>query len=208
MNCKFCNKECKNLNSLRNHERLCPHNSERVYVSHTTKEKGYTAWNKGLSKETDGRVAKNAESLMLAYKEGRAKIQDICLISKEERSRRAIAQGLGGYQEGAGRTNKFFIEDSFGKMTCLQGTYELECATVLNNLGIMWIRPKALKYDNRNYFADFYLPDYKIYLDPKNDYKARLDSDKIEKVRQQNNVVIVVLLKDDITVEKIKSLCS
>ena len=23
MECKFCNKECKNKNSLRNHERLC-----------------------------------------------------------------------------------------------------------------------------------------------------------------------------------------
>lgn len=29
MNCKFCNKECKNLNSLRNHERLCKSNPNR-----------------------------------------------------------------------------------------------------------------------------------------------------------------------------------
>lgn len=29
MNCKFCNKECKNQNSLRNHERLCKLNPNR-----------------------------------------------------------------------------------------------------------------------------------------------------------------------------------
>lgn len=29
MNCKFCNKECKNNNSLRNHERLCKLNPNR-----------------------------------------------------------------------------------------------------------------------------------------------------------------------------------
>ena len=29
MNCKFCNKECKNANSLRNHERLCKLNPNR-----------------------------------------------------------------------------------------------------------------------------------------------------------------------------------
>lgn len=29
MNCKFCNKICKNDNSLRNHERLCKNNSSR-----------------------------------------------------------------------------------------------------------------------------------------------------------------------------------
>ena len=60
MNCKFCGKECKNLNSLKNHERLCPKNPDRVYVSHTL---GKPAWNKGLTKETDSRVLKNSKSL-------------------------------------------------------------------------------------------------------------------------------------------------
>ena len=63
--CKFCNKECKNLNSLHNHERLCPHNPDRKYVSHT---KGKTPWNKGLTKETDKRVAENAKGVSSALK--------------------------------------------------------------------------------------------------------------------------------------------
>lgn len=32
LNCKFCNKECKNNNSLRNHERLCKLNPDRQTV--------------------------------------------------------------------------------------------------------------------------------------------------------------------------------
>ena len=34
MNCKFCDKECKNANSLRNHERLCKLNPERQLTTY------------------------------------------------------------------------------------------------------------------------------------------------------------------------------
>lgn len=51
--CTYCGKSCKNDNSHRNHERLCPHNPNRHYVSHTI---GATPWNKGLTKDTDIRV--------------------------------------------------------------------------------------------------------------------------------------------------------
>jgi len=62
--CKHCNKECKNLNSLRNHERLCKKNPNR----HESNFKFVTEpWNKGLTKE-DSRVAKNAEAVSNALK--------------------------------------------------------------------------------------------------------------------------------------------
>jgi hypothetical protein len=66
--CKFCSKECKNANSHRNHERLCPSNPERNYVSHTI---GHKAWNKGLTKETDIRIAKYSETYKNGLKSGR-----------------------------------------------------------------------------------------------------------------------------------------
>ena len=62
--CKFCGKLCKNLNSLHNHERLCPKNPDRNYVSHT---KGHKAWNKGLSKETDDRIANQSKTFRERY---------------------------------------------------------------------------------------------------------------------------------------------
>ena len=109
----------------------------------------------------------------------------------------------GGYRPNAGISKKFKVTDSFGKETTLQSTYELRCSEILNSMNIKWSRPKALKYDNRNYFADFYLPDFDIYLDPKNSYKAKLDKEKIDKVIEQNNVKVLILLEEHLTKEYI-----
>lgn len=65
MTCKFCDKACKSVNALRNHERLCPDNPDRNYVSHT---KGIDPWNKGLTKDTDDRVAELAKLTSAALK--------------------------------------------------------------------------------------------------------------------------------------------
>lgn len=72
--CQFCGKECKNRNSLCNHERLCKLNPNRQL---TTYEKygpisgfnngGRVAWNKGLTKETNSSVLKQSESIATYY---------------------------------------------------------------------------------------------------------------------------------------------
>lgn len=62
--CKFCGKLCKNLNSLHNHERLCPKNPDRNYVSHT---KGHKAWNKGLTKEINESIANQSKTFCERY---------------------------------------------------------------------------------------------------------------------------------------------
>lgn len=175
--CQYCSKECKNENSHRNHERLCPKNKNRVYVSHTLGRTGYVAWNKGLKSVPDTR---NPDYIGVH----------------------------GGYRANAGRSKKFKVMDSFGNEVCLQSTYELRCSEILDELKIDWIRPKALKYDDKRYFADFYLPDHAVYLDPKNNYKAKLDKEKIDKVIEQNKVKVVVLLENDLTLEFIQRLCS
>lgn len=195
--CKFCNKECKSNNSHRNHERLCPMNPERVYVSHTLGSSGHVAWNKGLTKETSASLAQASDTMKRLGHGG---------WSKKASSNGGKAGG--GYRENAGRSKKFRVVDSYGKETVLQSTYELRCSEILNELGIKWLRPKALKYDGRNYFADFYLPDCDVWLDPKNAFKARKDATKIAKVIEQNNVKLYVLLDEQLTLEYIKHLCS
>lgn len=67
MNCRHCSKECKNENSLRNHERLCKKNPDRQQSSWSTYNKRSGPWNKGLTKE-DPRVAKNAEGISKSLK--------------------------------------------------------------------------------------------------------------------------------------------
>ena len=113
---------------------------------------------------------------------------------------------IGGYRPNAGRSKKFKVIDSFGNEVVLQSSFELKCSEILNELKILWIRPKAIKYDGRNYFADFYLPELDIWLDPKNNFKAKQDKEKIEKVIEQNNIKLFVLLEHQITKEYIGSL--
>lgn len=61
--CNYCGKECKNLNSLKQHERLCKLNPNRVESPFVkfNKERDHT-WNKGLTKETDDRVKKQGQT--------------------------------------------------------------------------------------------------------------------------------------------------
>lgn len=92
-------------------------------------------------------------------------------------------------------------------------------AKELDENQIKWERPSYFiwKDDTGNehrYYPDFYLPEYNVYLDPKNDYlienkSARFgitDVEKIKKVSEQNNIKILILDKNNLNWENIKKL--
>ena len=157
-------------------------------------------------KNHEFRCPKNLDRTYVNPRKGAVGMQTHSAETKLKLSLIAKQRGLGGYRENAGSSKKFKVTDSYGKEVTLQSTYELICSKILNEMGIKWCRPKAMKYNNRNYFADFYLPEYDIYLDPKNSYKAKLDFDKIERVKEQNNVKVFILEQAQLTKEFIKSL--
>ena len=70
--CKFCGKECKNKNSLAQHERRCKENPNRIESPFVkfNKDRDHV-WNKGLTKNTDERVNKGANTLKNGYSTGR-----------------------------------------------------------------------------------------------------------------------------------------
>jgi hypothetical protein len=109
----------------------------------------------------------------------------------------------GGYRPNSGRSKKFRVFDSEGNTVVLQSTYEYALFEILCELNVRWVRPKALKYNNKNYFADFYLPDFNVWLDPKNNYKAKVDKEKIDLVIKQNKCKLFVVLEKDINKEYI-----
>lgn len=203
--CTFCNKESESKKSSASHQVRCSENPNKIARS-LPDNVGKPAWNTGLT-STDPRVAKRAKTWSDNYAAGL--IAPGGCIKPEwhasDAGKAAKSKG-GGYRENAGRSKKFKVFDSFGKETTLQSSYELECSEILNLLGIKWNRPKALKYDGRNYFADFYLPELDVWLDPKNDYKSKLDAEKIKKVIEQNNVKLFVLSKEQLTKEYIARL--
>lgn len=66
--CRYCNKECKSSNSLKQHECRCAANpSRKDYLTNGFNNKGREAWNLGLTKETSDSVLKQCKSLKDYY---------------------------------------------------------------------------------------------------------------------------------------------
>ena len=87
---------------------------------------------------------------------------------------------------------------------CLESSYELKLAQELDANDIKWIRPGRFYWNDvdgrkRHYTPDFFLPDFDVYLDPKNDYLIKIDTDKIERVCKDNGIRVLVLTKDQLT---------
>lgn len=207
--CKFCKKLCKNPNSLRNHERLCPENPDRNYVSHTI---GLKAWNRGLTKESDDRIRKYGKSFSAKYKgtELGKKILGRPHTEEYKQKMREIAfkRGIGGWH-----TSKSYEYNGVK----LGSEYELRVAKELDANGVSWTRPSYFLWEDddsvkHRYYPDFYLPEYGVYLDPKNDYlinnkTARFgitDTEKIQRVKEQNGIQILILDKDHLTWKSIR----
>ena len=180
----FCQKECKNENSLRNHERCCPKNLNRSYKNGMLGKKGNnqyakaaqlgniipSAWNKGLpgtflgKNHTDETKRKISQKLSINNKGGRSK-----------------------WYEVAGQK--------------VQGTWERNVALKFEELGIEWKKLKTnrdvLEYimDNkvRCYTPDFYLPAYDVFLEVKGHWWGR-DREKMDivlKTYPDKRIIIV-----------------
>ena len=98
-----------------------------------------------------------------------------------------------------------------GKIIRLQSTYEVIVAKDLDKNNIEWTRPKSIFWlDKENkkhrYYPDFYLPEYNVYLDPKNDWNIIKGKEKIERVIKQNNIKLLIINKDNLNWECIKNM--
>lgn len=211
LKCKYCGKECKNKNSLIQHEIRCLYNENRLEQK---------AWNKGLTKDIDPRVLKASDNLKKAYKENKRiksrKGKPGTFLGKKhsDETKEKLRQVAYNNQLG-GWNHKNQIDYNGIK---LGSSYELIVAKELDKNNIKWERPSFVWYvDNKGikhrYYPDFYLPDYNVYLDPKNSYLIKninknfgySDIDKITWVCNQNNITILIIDKDNLSWDKILS---
>ena len=170
-----------------------------------------SAWNKGKTKDTCDNVKKYANNLSKRFASG--ELEPTGCFSKDyygtEEHIKNSSKG-GGYRQNSGRSKGAYVKDSFGNKVYLQSSYEIACASILDELGIEWERPKFINYEldgkERKYYPDFYLTNQGVYLDPKNPFLAKQDAKKINAVQKQNNVVVHVLTEEKITKEFIASL--
>lgn len=96
-----------------------------------------------------------------------------------------------------------WYESRYAGRVWLESSYEYKVAKSLDENDINWIRPSYLPYGDKKYYADFYLIDFDVYLDPKNDYLISLDIPKINQVMKENSVKIVILDKTQLNWKEI-----
>lgn len=215
LTCPFCEKECKNHNSLCQHAVRCKLNPNRVVHSHSKGGNiyGKPSWSKGLTKDTDARIAKSCKTRAENIASGKTVIPPGKPLSTEHRqklSKLAIERGFGGV-----RQSKKILHNGVK----LGSTYELILAKSLDLNKVKWELPKRFFYidpngKTRTYTPDFYLPEYNLYLDPKNDFLIKnvnphlgfSDLQKIDLVQLQNNITVLVLNKNQLSWESIMEL--
>ena len=207
LHCKFCGKECPSRRSLTKHQQVClmnpQHDENRIKgFNNFNKE----SWNKGLTKEIDDRLKERGIKLSDRYSNGELigsfKGKHHTQESKDKIRQAAIKNNLGGHP---------YRKNIIYKGINLDSSLEYDLATILDKQGISWERCGKFNYIDENllqhtYTPDFYLPEYDIYLDPKNDFLINninpslgyKDCDKIKWVCEQNNIIVYILSKEDV----------
>lgn len=180
--CKHCKKEF-NKKSIANHSRWCDLNPKR------------SAYTKDLSK---ARAAKKNFNNQFTYG---------AVVSKETKEKQRLASTGKRHTE---ETKRLIKEKALAsphrrlkkgvveyKGILLDSSWELELAKRLDELEIKWVRPDPIPWVDeegitRNYFPDFYLEDYDLFLDPKNPHAIKVQRKKLDcLLTQYKNIVII-----------------
>jgi hypothetical protein len=194
--CKHCNNQFdisgKPKGWMANHSRWCDLNPKRSeYTNNMSKVRA------GIT--TQGRIAA-AEKIKALHKSGKYKhVNHKTFLGKQHsaESRKKISEGA--LKSKHRRLRKGIVEY---KGVLLDSSWELALAKRLDYLGIEWIRPAPIPWvcedgKTHNYFPDFYLPAYDLYLDPKNPHAYRVQKNKWLCLQAQYNNIIIILSLDE-----------
>lgn len=116
----------------------------------------------------------------------------------------AKEKNLGGYRPHPNK-GKYYKDIWF------DSNFEIITAKSLDENDIKWERPKVgfVWNDSGNkYYPDFYLPEFGVYLDPKNDFLIEKDKIKISESEKRNSIKVFVLDKHNLEWDKINALIS
>lgn len=195
--CK-CKKVFDDPQKFNGHKRWCEiHKGGKENIN---KSNG-ARWNKGLTKENNTSLMAASNNLKNRYALGEI-IHTFTEDGLKRLSNSAKKRGLGGYRP---HPNK----GVWYKDTWFDSKWEERLAISLDNNNIQWERPKIgfVWTDKGNkYYPDFYLPDFNIYLDPKNSYLQIKDATKINEAQKRNNIKVLMLSENQLTWEEVKKL--
>ena len=178
---------------MANHSRWCEKNPKRSeYATNTSKAISAMAGKKkesGITNQFTKAKAKGyAIESPLKGKENLAwKGRKHTVETKELMSKSALASTHRRLRKG--------IVEYKGVM--LDSSWELALAKRLDELNIKWERPDPITWTDsdglvHNYFGDFYLPEYNLYLDPKNPKAIQAQKKKLDCLLSQHNNIIII----------------
>ncbi len=114
----------------------------------------------------------------------------------------AKARSLGGYRPHPNKGERY-------NNIWFDSKWEVKVAKSLDEHFVRWERPKqgfVWSDSGRKYYPDFYLPEFDIYLDPKNSYLQVKDLEKINQAQQRNNIKVLMLSESQLSWETIQLL--
>lgn len=181
------------------------HGNGKKFNPNSSYKNGRTAWNKGLTKETDDRVKQYAETYSKNLKDG--KIKGWNGRKHKDITKKKISEKLSINNKG-GRCKWYKVERVDGVEFNVQGTWERDFSKVLNIIDEKWIkigigdRNHSFKWiddkgKEHTYSPDFYSPKLKKYFEVKG-YWWGDDKRKMELVLEQNNINIEIIKKKEL----------
>lgn len=180
--------KCKHCDEIFETKRLL---YEHYHSKHNDKfsfGRSHQAWNKGLTKETDLRLFRASKKVIDGYQTGRLIASRKGKHHSKETKQRLIKIALAAnYQRVTKHTEDYICKD--GTIVRLDSSYERKLAKIFDDNDIKWIRPKPLVWYSNNgmkhhYYSDFYLIDYDLYIDPKNEYCFKVQAEKIQYIKE------------------------
>ena len=194
MLCKFCNKECKNSNSLLNHERLCKSNPQRQISSLIKfKQENPAPWNKGTVGIQQA-WNKGLPGFFLGKKHSDK--------TKHQMSETAKMRYADGWECKAGRCPKYDYSSPIAGDIKVDGSWELIFCKYADAKKLKWNRNKVrfnyVKPDGKEstYQPDFYVDEWDAYVEVKG-YETDLDKSKWEQFPK--NLKLKILRKKEIS---------
>ena len=176
LSCKYCNKLCKNENSLVQHECRCKQNPNRIKIVNNLDSYNHNpnhhAWNKGLTKETDARVLKSSITYRENFLLGKHKVnihrktEEEKEIIRKQKLELCAKQGTNLCGKGKRGYYKGYYCQSSWELAYVIYQLEHNVAFIRNKEGFKYI----LEGIERSYFPDFYLIDDDTYVEIKGYY--------------------------------------
>ena len=181
--CKFCGKVCKNANSLRNHERLCkenPNRQESAFVKYNAERE--SSWNKGLTKETDPRVKKMAETMSREIQAGLIHNYDHKKVWTKELRQKQSKQRKEYYLKHPEKHPNVLVAGALNKMTYP----EKLVFEYLTNNNIEFKHNWYFKTDKFTRYIDFYIEKLKLFIEVDGEYWHK---DKQKDIDKDNDAI-------------------